>query len=42
MTHPDSPPGGSPDHYGVHLRLLWPQWQGGPLVSYSVERDDTK
>ena len=22
------PPGGDPDRDGVHLRLLWPQWQG--------------
>jgi arginase len=28
MTHPDPSPTGASDA-GVHLRLLWPQWQGG-------------
>lgn len=29
MTHPDSPPGRD----GVHLRLVWPQWQGAGTSS---------
>jgi arginase len=33
MTHPDSPPGRSPGRDGVHLRLLWPQWQGAGTSS---------
>ena len=33
MTHPDPPPAGSPDRDGVHLRLLWPQWQGAGTSS---------
>jgi arginase len=33
MTHPDSPPGAGPGHDGVHLRLLWPQWQGAGTSS---------
>ena len=33
MTHPDSSPAGSPDHDGVNLRLLWPQWQGAGTSS---------
>jgi arginase len=28
MADLDSPPGRSPGRDGVHLRLLWPQWQG--------------
>jgi len=28
MAGLDSPPGRSPGRDGVHLRLLWPQWQG--------------
>jgi arginase len=33
MTDPGSPPGGSPGRDGVHLRLLWPQWQGAGTSS---------
>src|SRR5262249_4942330 len=33
MTHPDSSPAGGSGHDGVHLRLLWPQWQGAGTSS---------
>ena len=33
MTYPDSPPGAGPGRDGVHLRLLWPQWQGAGTSS---------
>jgi arginase len=33
MTHPDPSPTGGSDHYGVYLRLLWPQWQGAGTSS---------
>ena len=33
MTDPDSPPGRGPVRDGVHLRLLWPQWQGAGTSS---------
>src|SRR5689334_10920345 len=33
MTGPGSPPGAGPDRDGVHLRLLWPQWQGAGTSS---------
>src|SRR5215470_1591015 len=33
MTHPDSPPGSGSGGDGVHLRLLWPQWQGAGTSS---------
>jgi arginase len=33
MTDPGSPPGRGPDRDGVHLRLLWPQWQGAGTSS---------
>ncbi len=33
MTHPDSSPAGGSVHDGVHLRLLWPQWQGAGTSS---------
>lgn len=33
MTHPASSPAGGPDHDGVNLRLLWPQWQGAGTSS---------
>jgi arginase len=33
MTDPGSPPGRGPDRDGVHLRLLWPQWQGAGTAS---------
>jgi arginase len=28
VAHPGSPAGAGPGRDGVHLRLLWPQWQG--------------
>ena len=33
MTDPGSPPGRGRDPDGVHLRLLWPQWQGAGTSS---------
>jgi len=33
MTGPGSPPGAGPDRDGIHLRLLWPQWQGAGTSS---------
>jgi arginase len=33
MTRPDSSRTGGSVHDGVHLRLVWPQWQGGGTSS---------
>jgi arginase len=33
MAHPGSPAGADPGRDDVHLRLLWPQWQGAGTSS---------
>lgn len=33
MTHPDSSPTSGMGHDSVHLRLVWPQWQGAGTSS---------